>query len=333
MRAWMSSKFSQIWSGTTELAALKHLKNRCCPFFSFHSCGYTWEIVRWAFTGPLVLWFLFFFCHGKDILCWAIHCSDKLRWVIFCGDKRRGIHWADKLYIVIHCGDKCWVINFGDKLYVESYIVVTNYEEAPMARENTRSQVWSSPGRLVLVKPRKPSQNDRKIDMDINYQKTKQKQRQTMSPPLLLQTLCWVIHCVGKLCTEILNHSMWWLKYISSHPLWCHSLCIVINCVDQPHSKLAYKDDKSYVEAFILTDRQAETIFFQSWAILENDLKILMFYKKTFLLSRNFEISSVLILAHLILGFYHLSYIEINYMIMILAIFFTSTTLSCRAAG
>ena len=28
------------------------------PFFSFHSCGYTWEIVRLAFTGPLVLWFL-----------------------------------------------------------------------------------------------------------------------------------------------------------------------------------------------------------------------------------------------------------------------------------
>ena len=56
MRAWMSSKFSQILSGTTELAALEHLKNWCCPFFSFHSCGYTWEIVRWAFTGPLVLW-------------------------------------------------------------------------------------------------------------------------------------------------------------------------------------------------------------------------------------------------------------------------------------
>ena len=30
---------------TTELAALE-LNNRCCPFFSFHSCGYTWEIVR-----------------------------------------------------------------------------------------------------------------------------------------------------------------------------------------------------------------------------------------------------------------------------------------------
>ena len=46
MRAWMSLNFSQIGSGTTELAALEHLKNRCCPFFSFHSCGYTWEIVR-----------------------------------------------------------------------------------------------------------------------------------------------------------------------------------------------------------------------------------------------------------------------------------------------
>ena len=59
MRAWMSSKFSPIWSGTTELASLEHLKNRCCPFFSFHSCGYIWEIVRWAFTGPLVLWLVF----------------------------------------------------------------------------------------------------------------------------------------------------------------------------------------------------------------------------------------------------------------------------------
>ena len=34
MRAWMSSKF---W--TIELAALGHLKIRCYPFFSFHSCG------------------------------------------------------------------------------------------------------------------------------------------------------------------------------------------------------------------------------------------------------------------------------------------------------
>ena len=33
IRAWMSSKFSHIRSGTTELAALKHLKNHCCPFF------------------------------------------------------------------------------------------------------------------------------------------------------------------------------------------------------------------------------------------------------------------------------------------------------------
>ena len=34
----------EIWlarSGTTEVAALEHLTNRCCPFFSFHSCGYT----------------------------------------------------------------------------------------------------------------------------------------------------------------------------------------------------------------------------------------------------------------------------------------------------
>ena len=43
IRPWMSSKFGQIRSGTTELAALEHLN---FPFFSFHSCGYTWEIVR-----------------------------------------------------------------------------------------------------------------------------------------------------------------------------------------------------------------------------------------------------------------------------------------------
>ena len=35
IRAWMSSKFGQIRSGTTELAALQHLKNRCCPFSCF----------------------------------------------------------------------------------------------------------------------------------------------------------------------------------------------------------------------------------------------------------------------------------------------------------
>ena len=38
MRAWMSSKFCQIQSGTTHA--------RWCPLFSFHSCGYTWEMVR-----------------------------------------------------------------------------------------------------------------------------------------------------------------------------------------------------------------------------------------------------------------------------------------------
>ena len=46
IRAWMSSKFGQIRLGTTEFAALEQLKNRCCPFSSFHSCGNTWEIVR-----------------------------------------------------------------------------------------------------------------------------------------------------------------------------------------------------------------------------------------------------------------------------------------------
>ena len=46
IRAWMSSKFGQIRSGTTELAAFEHLKNQYCPFFLFHSCVYTWEIVR-----------------------------------------------------------------------------------------------------------------------------------------------------------------------------------------------------------------------------------------------------------------------------------------------
>ena len=36
IRTWMSSKFGQIRSGTTELAALEHLKKkRCCPFHRF----------------------------------------------------------------------------------------------------------------------------------------------------------------------------------------------------------------------------------------------------------------------------------------------------------
>ena len=38
IRAWMISKFGQIRSGTTELAAFEHQKNRCCPFFLFHTC-------------------------------------------------------------------------------------------------------------------------------------------------------------------------------------------------------------------------------------------------------------------------------------------------------
>ena len=34
IRAWMSLKFGQIRSGTTELAALEHLKNGCVAPFS-----------------------------------------------------------------------------------------------------------------------------------------------------------------------------------------------------------------------------------------------------------------------------------------------------------
>ena len=33
IRAWMSSKFGHSRAGTTELAALEHLKNQCCPLF------------------------------------------------------------------------------------------------------------------------------------------------------------------------------------------------------------------------------------------------------------------------------------------------------------
>ena len=35
IRTWMSSEFGQIRSGTTELDALEHLKNQCCPFSRF----------------------------------------------------------------------------------------------------------------------------------------------------------------------------------------------------------------------------------------------------------------------------------------------------------
>ena len=35
IRAWMSSKFSQILSGTTELAALEHLKINVAPLSRF----------------------------------------------------------------------------------------------------------------------------------------------------------------------------------------------------------------------------------------------------------------------------------------------------------
>ena len=35
IRAWMSSKFDQILSGTSELAALEHLKIDVAPFIRF----------------------------------------------------------------------------------------------------------------------------------------------------------------------------------------------------------------------------------------------------------------------------------------------------------
>ena len=42
---YISFKFGQIRSWTTELAALEHLKSML-PLFSFHSCGYYWKKVR-----------------------------------------------------------------------------------------------------------------------------------------------------------------------------------------------------------------------------------------------------------------------------------------------
>ena len=53
IRDWMSSKFGQIRSGTTELAALEHLKNRCCPFFSLY-LGKS-QVTVYMTIGPLVL--------------------------------------------------------------------------------------------------------------------------------------------------------------------------------------------------------------------------------------------------------------------------------------
>ena len=55
----MGSVFGQVWSGAVGLAALEHLGSRCCPFFSFHSCGCARGVVGWAFAGPLVLWFIY----------------------------------------------------------------------------------------------------------------------------------------------------------------------------------------------------------------------------------------------------------------------------------
>ena len=57
IRAWMRSKFGQIQSGNTELAALEHLKNRCCPFFLFSQlCLYLGnsQVSIYRTIGPLV---------------------------------------------------------------------------------------------------------------------------------------------------------------------------------------------------------------------------------------------------------------------------------------
>ena len=81
MRAWVSSKFSQIWSGTTELAALKHLKNRCCPFFSFHSCGYTWvnsQVSIYRTIGPLVFAGIIRRTTGQHLQC-IVACCPKMQ--------------------------------------------------------------------------------------------------------------------------------------------------------------------------------------------------------------------------------------------------------------
>ena len=58
IRAWMSSKFCQIRSGTTELAALEHRKNRCCPFFLVSQLclylGNNSQVSVYRTIGPLV---------------------------------------------------------------------------------------------------------------------------------------------------------------------------------------------------------------------------------------------------------------------------------------
>ena len=56
IRDWMSSKFDKIRSGTTELAALEHLKMRCRPFSRFTVVIPEKSQVRvYRTIGPLVL--------------------------------------------------------------------------------------------------------------------------------------------------------------------------------------------------------------------------------------------------------------------------------------
>ena len=69
IRAWMSLKFGQIRSGTTELAALEHLKNQCFPFFPISQL---WlylgnsQVSVYRTIGPLVYWIFFILAGNKD---------------------------------------------------------------------------------------------------------------------------------------------------------------------------------------------------------------------------------------------------------------------------
>ena len=56
IRAWMSSKFGQFRSGTIELAALEHLKNRFCPFLVSQLWFYLGnsQVSIYRTIGPLV---------------------------------------------------------------------------------------------------------------------------------------------------------------------------------------------------------------------------------------------------------------------------------------
>ena len=70
IRAWMSLKFGQIRSGTTELAALEHLKNRCCLFFLVSQwCLYLGnsQVSVYRTIGPLVYPILFKLAGNDDM--------------------------------------------------------------------------------------------------------------------------------------------------------------------------------------------------------------------------------------------------------------------------